>query len=75
MKGGIGGIGVRLHNFTRFKTKTGKCEVVKPDPGNLTQKPFIYKTFRSLQECPFNARRVPLNVPQFSKNWQLRPCF
>ena len=38
-------------------------------------KPFIYKAFDPLQECSFNARRVPLNAPQFSKNWQLRPPF
>jgi len=28
-----------------------------------------------LQEYPKNARRVPLNALQFSKNWQLRPLF
>jgi len=28
-----------------------------------------------LQECPFNARRVPLKGYQFSKNWQFTTPF
>ena len=38
-------------------------------------KAFIYKGFRPPQECSKNARRVPLNALQISKNQQLRPPF
>jgi len=32
------------------------------------QKKTVPTLFFPLQECPFNARKVPLNGPQFSKN-------
>ena len=38
-------------------------------------KAFIYKAFDPLQECPFNARREPLNASQFSKIGNYDPCF
>ncbi|GAH70557.1 unnamed protein product, partial [marine sediment metagenome] len=37
--------------------------------------PLFTRLSDPLQECPFNARRVPLNASQFSKNQQLLPYF
>jgi hypothetical protein len=37
--------------------------------------PLFTKLSDPLQECPFNARRVPLKGHQFSKNRQLRRFF
>jgi len=38
-------------------------------------KALYYKAFYPLQECPLNARRVPLNASQFSKKGNYDPHF
>jgi len=48
------------------------------EQGRFTVPIYYFKTLfitvsDPLQECPKNARRVPLNALQISKNQQLRP--
>jgi len=63
----------RKRRLKDIKSKRGSSQLHKIL--EMADNPLFTRLSDPLQKYPKNARRVPLNAPHFSKNWQLRPPF